>query len=98
MQKSLRADDYLYRWGGEEFVILLPATDTARADIAIQNLHRTFKEADWSTLGIEPITLSVGVACFPDHGDEFNKLFKKADTAVYQAKNEGRDRTVFADL
>jgi diguanylate cyclase (GGDEF)-like protein/PAS domain S-box-containing protein len=97
LRSALRDGDYIYRWGGEEFVLLLPATSLEQASDVLNNFHQAFKNADWQKHNIPPITLSAGVACYPEHGTEFEALLKQADTAVYQAKLQGRNRTVFSE-
>lgn len=95
-KQTLRSSDLIYRWGGEEFVIILPATDQQQAEKVTSILHRAFAQANWEPLGIEPVTLSLGVATYPNDGDDFNSLLKEADMAVYRAKEKGRNQTVFA--
>ena len=53
--------------------------------------------AQYGDQTLEPVTLSLGVAIFPDHGSTIDALFGAADTALYRAKREGRDRVVIAD-
>lgn len=97
LSQNLRESDFIYRWGGEEFVLLLPATDLASAPAVCDKLHDIFAEADWDQLGVPPVTLSIGLASYPEDGLEFYDLLAKADKAVYAAKNSGRDQTVLAN-
>ena len=96
MRKSIRVSDYIYRWGGEEFVVIFPATDGQQALNAVEHIHTVFRQADWEEFGIEPITLSVGIACYPENGASFDLILKEADRAVYQAKAAGRNRSILA--
>ncbi len=94
MGTQLRASDALYRYGGEEFVILLPETDTQGALAAAESIRRKVADISIRLDGNQTIavTISVGVACFPQDTDNQDELLKKADQAVYAAKNSGRNR------
>lgn len=94
---QVREGDVVCRYGGEEFVVLLPDTT---ADVAEQ------RAAGWrqalvahqqaEPLGCDPITMSVGVASLPAHGDTGEGVIAAADAAMYQAKRHGRDQVVVA--
>ena len=93
----LRAHDVLARWGGEEFVVLLPQTDLPGAEAMAERCRRALEEAriplgDGRTVRV---TTSLGVACHPfpaaETGDD---LLLRADTALYEAKESGRNRSV----
>ena len=87
----LRDSDFVGRYGGEEFLMLLPDTDNAGA-LQVAEAVRSCVAAI-SLPGVEqPITASVGVAILPDHAGEATTLFRMADRALYAAKNGGRDR------
>ncbi len=94
MDSQLRASDTLYRYGGEEFVVLLPETDRRGALTVAESIRR--KVADTSIVVdgqlTVTITVSIGVACFPQDTQDRDDLLKKADQAVYAAKNNGRNR------
>ncbi len=98
LQSRVRASDIVCRYGGEEFVIILPesaATQTIeRAELLCRDLRATSFKVDDRALG--PITLSAGVAVLPDHATNSTELLRAADTALYRAKEEGRDRVVVA--
>jgi len=92
-RRSLRLHDLLGRLGGEEFAVLLPETDlTAARDIA-ERLRLAVQEyvVDWENARIT-FTISVGVACFPQHGTNFDFLLNRADKALYHAKILARNR------
>ncbi|PYM59643.1 MAG: GGDEF domain-containing protein, partial [Candidatus Rokuibacteriota bacterium] len=94
-----RAADVACRYGGEEFVLILPAAPLSdarrRADeirAAIRELHVTH---EGRPLG--PVRCSMGVSAFPEHGATVVNLLRAADAALYRAKREGRDQVVVAD-
>ncbi len=96
LKKRLRTTDTLARLGGDEFAIILHRTDQVQAltiSKEIVDLIRRFamvKEGE--TLGV---TASIGIALFPDHGFDSEILLTYADLAMYQAKEEGRNRCCF---
>jgi diguanylate cyclase (GGDEF)-like protein/PAS domain S-box-containing protein len=98
LRKSIRGEDLACRYGGEEFVLILP--DASIADV----LRRAdvIREAAKEELRIHHrgkvfgVTVSLGVASFPEHGSTVEDALAAADKALYQAKGEGRDRVVCA--
>jgi diguanylate cyclase (GGDEF)-like protein len=93
-----RGGDIVSRYGGEEFVLVLPGAALEDAKLRAEELRRGVAELRVFHLG-EPlgkITISVGVATYPEHGLTSEAILKSADTALYRAKNEGRDRVVVA--
>jgi diguanylate cyclase (GGDEF)-like protein len=93
MRDSTRKVDCCARYGGEEFVIVLP--DTAAADALDTAEHIRARVAAKKFSG-RKMTLSIGVATFPEDADDAESIIAVADEALYQAKREGRDRTVRA--
>lgn len=87
----LREIDILGRWGGEEFLIVLPGTPRDQAREVADRLRRTIAEATFPE--VDSVTLSAGVAEIRA-GDEVHNLVDRADRALYQAKALGRDQTV----
>jgi diguanylate cyclase (GGDEF)-like protein len=94
MDSQLRASDTLYRYGGEEFVILLPETDSRGALTVAESIRRKVADTAIVVDGQQTVTItvSIGVACFPQDTEKQEDLLKKADQAVYAAKNNGRNR------
>lgn len=95
-RKSLRASDRIYRYGGEEFVILLPETPREKAGAAAERVRKKvekekFPGEEKSQPGGK-ITISVGVAGFPEDGKHWAEIIRKADIALYYAKTKGRNR------
>lgn len=94
----VRSSDTTCRYGGEEFVLILPEASQAitlkRAELILAGARHLHLEFEGQAL--EAITLSLGVAVFPRHGATIDALLGAADDALYRAKNDGRDRAVAA--
>jgi len=97
-KKNIRGGDVACRYGGEEFVAVLPAATLEETRFRAEELRRGVKELIINHLGkpLGKCTISLGVALFPDNGATRDELLKSADNALYRAKNEGRDRVVVA--
>ena len=93
LKDATRDLDVTARYGGEEFICLLPECDLENAVIAAERI-RTRLAKEQFTCGA--VTISVGVAVFPAHGDTPAGVISSADAALYQAKGAGRDRVVSA--
>jgi diguanylate cyclase (GGDEF)-like protein/PAS domain S-box-containing protein len=96
---SVRAEDIVCRFGGEEFVIILPMADLKATHARAQRICSKLRDLTVLHRGnpIGAVTVSVGVAALPEHGAEPRTLVEAADAAMYRAKKEGRDRVVVAD-
>ncbi len=94
MSQQLRKADIVCRYGGDEFAILLPETTGPKALAVAEKLRRAV--AKWEFPGVpRPLTVSIGIACFPDNGTSRDTLVKAADDALYRAKQAGRNRALF---
>ncbi len=96
LRQCVRDTDTVSRQGGDEFLIVVPALSDTEAsapvlDKLLQSIHMPM-EIDGHELGT---TVSIGIAIFPDDGRDFESLMKKADTAMYQAKEAGRNTYCF---
>lgn len=91
-----RLTDTLARYGGEEFAIILPDTDLEPSKDVAKKLVNAVREIEFSWEGKSiPITCSIGLAhTLPDESMERESIIKKADEALYQAKEQGRDRVI----
>lgn len=97
LNQFTRGSDYVFRLGGEEFVVVLVAVDEARAQAIADSLRRQIAATQIMVPGAQPfsITASIGVAMFDGHPD-YERLMNRADAAMYEAKANGRDRVVVA--
>ena len=95
LKQSVRASDYVIRYGGEEFLILLQETDAAAADMVAEKIRAAVADLKVQTSGgILQKTISIGVSSFPEDSDTFWQALKFADVALYHAKETGRNRVV----
>jgi diguanylate cyclase (GGDEF)-like protein len=99
MMKSVRDVDILARYGGDEFVVILPETTVATARSVAERLHEAITSHIFlSDEGIKArLTASIGIAGFPDHAQSKEGLLRKADEAMYRAKSEGPDKIHVAE-
>lgn len=95
MRHGSRSNDILARAGGEEFTILLPGTPLEDAVNAAERLRIAMQDSPNPTGST--VTVSLGVARFPEHGRDLEYVMKAADKAMYGAKNNGRNLTCVAE-
>ncbi len=96
LQRHLRAGDQLARFGGEEFILLMPATGEPDAVEVAERLRRLVQGHDWSALA-EGLCLTVSIGIAQAHRDDgIDDLLARADTALYGAKASGRNRCCVA--
>lgn len=85
LKNSVRAQDIVCRYGGEEFIVILPQTDKKGAQIIAERIR--------VQVGLYlTTTVSIGIATLPDDGAEIEQLIEKADNALYQAKKSGKNK------
>ncbi len=99
LNKRLRDVDRSARYGGEEFLVLLPETDLEKGRTVAEDLRVQMEEYPFRGRESQPfgkVTISLGVAAFPQDGPDADTLIKVADDALYRAKNSGRNRVVCA--
>jgi len=97
LRAQIRHEDLAFRYGGEEFLIVLPCISLDGIRTRIDLIHTRASEVHVQNVSGEmwPITISAGVAMFPDDGQSADAVIRVADHALYQAKSEGRDRVVY---
>ena len=98
---NIRLGDIPFRYGGEEFVILVPASQNQAVlglEIA-ERLRAAVERHAFECQGAQPLhkTVSIGVACFPQHGRSAHEIIQAADKAMYRAKEAGRNRVCLAE-
>lgn len=91
IRDAVRRDDIAGRYGGEEIAVVLPGADAEAAKNVAFKIRNALKQAPMSEARI-PVTVSIGIAVFPEMGRDTTSLVKRADQALYQAKHSGRDR------
>ncbi len=98
LRKVFRSEDIIARYGGDEFCVLLPYTDAEGAAIVAKRLIDNIKNFSIETPDGDRvnITVSVGIAIFPDHGEDPKSLFILADNVMYKAKRLGKNRFLIA--
>ncbi|GBE35738.1 response regulator PleD [bacterium BMS3Bbin06] len=96
IKDNIRAVDFAARYGGEEFVIILPETDCDRAYKVAERIRQALENSPFQITDSSRvnITISMGISCFPHDTTDKEDLIKKADTALYFAKQNGRNRAV----
>lgn len=99
-QELKRSTDYLCRYGGEEFAIILPNTDTAGAMLLAEQLRLSLAELRIQHEALQ-LSISASIGCYAavaDNNSISTDFIQAADTALYQAKNEGRNKVVCSAL
>lgn len=96
LKKHIRNSDMAIRYGGEEFIVMLQNSTDDGAMMVAKNIHSGFASIEFSVGAGESMfkTMSIGVSKFPSDGDTIWKCIKYADTALYQAKETGRNKIV----
>jgi diguanylate cyclase (GGDEF)-like protein len=92
IQKNIRDVDVIARYGGEEFVLLLPEADKEEAYTVSERLRQKLEELYVEE--IPKITISLGIASYPQDAKDMESLIRRADTAMYAAKQSGRNRVM----
>lgn len=97
LQGAIRSGDIAGRFGGEEFLVILPDTPDAEVYRVAERVRTAIAAINYDEIGlnnIPKITVSIGIAAFPMHGYSHYHITHAADQALYRAKNEGKNRTV----
>ena len=99
LTSSVRDCDYVGRYGGEEFLVILPDSTLENAAITAERIRENvgnlqfFEGQDKFS-----VTVSIGVAGHPSHGEDTESVLGHADSALYQAKSDGRNRVATANV
>lgn len=99
LQSHVRVEDIACRYGGEEFLLIMPDAALEVVQIRAEYLRQAVRRLRVRAAGQsqQGITLSLGVAIYPQHGRNIETVLRAADSALYRAKQEGRDRVVVAE-
>jgi diguanylate cyclase (GGDEF)-like protein len=99
LQAHVRESDFTCRYGGEEFLMILPEATREITQLRAEQIREEIHglQVQYEGQSLEMVTLSLGVAMYPQHGSTKELLFSAVDAALYRAKNEGRDRVIVAD-
>jgi len=95
LKKSVRCTDAVGRWGGDEFLIILPQTNLEQAYLVAEKIRTAISSEIFPVS--KSLTCSFGVCCYSE-GDNHDTLLSRTDKALYEAKNSGRNRAVLIDL
>jgi len=97
LESNTRSIDTVARFGGEEFVVILPGQDKQTAQAVADKLRQAVSGGNFPRTDSQPagnLTISVGIAAYPDDADDPQVLLNRCDLALYASKRGGRDRTV----
>jgi diguanylate cyclase (GGDEF)-like protein len=98
IRESSRKNSTVARYGGEEFIVMLPGIAKEDAFIYAERLREAIAEYPFQQREKQPlgfISISGGIASFPEDGESINKVIQHADILLYQAKSEGKNRVLF---
>ncbi len=96
IQNQVRGEDIACRYGGEEFLLIMPGASLEVVQLRAATIVRGVKQLHLQNHALHPITISAGVAIFPDNGATADLVLQAADQALYRAKAAGRDRVIVA--
>ncbi len=97
LRQTVRENDIAARYGGEEFAVVLPGIGPKGVRILAERIRKNIEEYYFPNEEVQPsgkVTVSIGIATLPMDADSVTDLIHKADTALYKAKNQGRNRVV----
>ena len=98
LKLHIRSSDVACRYGGEEFIVILPETNLEEASHRAEELRSGIKELVIHHRGqlLSAVTVSIGISAFPNHGKSSETLLRAVDTALYRAKAAGRNQVIVA--
>jgi diguanylate cyclase (GGDEF)-like protein len=100
LKQHLRGGDIACRYGGEEFALVLPEVSLENVRLRAEELREGIKHlaVEYNGKVLPALSMSLGIAMFPEHGSTNQRVLNAADGALYEAKHKGRDRVVVASL
>jgi diguanylate cyclase (GGDEF)-like protein len=98
LHASIRGADVACRYGGEEFILFLPESSIENTHKRMEKIRKDFQRLKVRYHGkqLPSVTVSIGIASYPDQGKDPETLIDNADAALYRAKQEGRNRIAIA--
>jgi diguanylate cyclase (GGDEF)-like protein len=96
LAETLRATDILIRWGGEEFLVVMPEADAEGVSLAAEKIRKAIEQRPWEETNGTPVTTSIG-ATVKTPKDSWDAAVRAADRALYQAKEQGRNQVSFCE-
>jgi len=98
IEDNIRSGDVACRYGGEEFALVMPGVSLEHTYKRMEELRNSMRHIPFSyrEMTMIPLSCSIGISIYPDHGEMINTLLKAADMALYRAKKGGRNRVVTA--
>ena len=92
LRESIRRTDYAFRYGGDEYVIVLTGASAQNAFLVAERLRAKTQQSSFTIAGMDvKVTISIGVACYPDHAESSEELLQIADEAMYHGKHKSRN-------
>src|SRR5690606_38723151 len=92
IKTSVRSSDYAFRYGGDEFVVVLVDTDVTNAEKVAERIRKKVEQTTFKIDGIQlNVTVSIGLAAFPEHARTSEQVIQMADQAMYYEKNKSRN-------
>jgi diguanylate cyclase (GGDEF)-like protein len=97
LHMNLRRSDYAFRYGGDEFVVVLPDTPPEGATVAAERIRNEIEKYSFIIDGQKlKVTMSIGIAAYPDHAESSSDIIKLADAAMYEGKAKSRNIVIMA--
>jgi diguanylate cyclase (GGDEF)-like protein len=96
LKNTLRKNDIIARFGGEEFIIVLPRTSKKEAATIAENIRYTIDQGRFSSFEL-PLTITLGMTVTVEKNDTILKIIKRADKALYKGKDKGRNRVELSE-
>jgi diguanylate cyclase (GGDEF)-like protein len=95
--RNIRSSDIAARYGGDEFIVLLHESDTSSALHAAERMRMDIEKISCTVPGgSQSVTISIGIAGFPEHGEQVEDIISQADKALFIGKNQGKNRCTVA--
>jgi diguanylate cyclase (GGDEF)-like protein len=100
LQTSVRTEDFVCRYGGEEFIVVFPEISAVAALERAEGIRRMVADLEnrFEASSNLAITISIGIALYSGDGTDAGELVRRADQALYRAKNSGRNRVVLHEM